>query len=98
MIVVRNRRDVLNPLILYTTAALLAIVGVACVLLCVAWSIPSLRRRLASPTGAIQVVGSPKIGSLNGWPALTGSLLVSIGIGACAAIAIYGSYSIVSAM
>ena len=95
---IRNRSDLLNPIILYTTAALMAIVGVVCALLCVAWSIPSWRRRLATPTVVIHVLRSPKTEGLTGGSACVGSILVSIGIGACAVVALYGSYSIVSMM
>lgn len=88
----------MNLLILYTAALLMALVGVACALLCVVWSIPSWRRRLANPNVAIQMPGHPKTQGLTGWPAFVGSLSVSVGIGISAAVALYGSYLIVSSM
>ena len=84
----------MNSLILYTTAALMAFVGVVCAVLCVAWSIPSWRRQLARP----QVLGRPETGGLTGWPARVGSALVSTGIAACAVVGGYGCYCVLAAL
>jgi hypothetical protein len=77
----------LSPALLYATAALLALVAVACTALCLAWSNPTWRRRLAPPG----------TGGLRGWPAHIGSGLVSAGIAACALVAWYGLYCTVIA-
>ena len=70
-------------------AALMALVAVACTALCIAWSIPSWRRRLTRP-GAAPDAGAAEPGGLTGWPERVGSGVVSIGIAACAAVAWYG--------
>ena len=88
----------MNSLILYTTAALMAFVGVVCAVLCVAWSIPSWRRRLARPPVATQVLGRPETGGLTGWPARVGSALVSTVIAACAVVGWYGCYCVLAAL
>lgn len=88
----------MNSLILYTTAALMAFVGVVCAVLCVAWSIPSWRRRLAKPPVASQVLGRAETGELTGWAARVGIVLVSTGIAACAVVGGYGCYSVLSAL
>lgn len=85
----------MNPLILYATAALMALVGVACAVLCVAWSIPSLRRQLANSSVA---PGQTETGSLTGWPARVGSALISAGIAACALVGWYGCYCVLTAL
>ena len=79
----------MNTLVLYATAALMAFVGLACTALCFAWSIPSWRRRLAKPVVESRVSGHPS-GELTGRAAQVGSVLVSIGIAACAAVTWYG--------
>ena len=84
----------MNPLVLYTTAALMALVGVFCGMLFVAWSIPSWRRRLA---GA-QILARSESGGLTGWPARVGSVLVSVGIAACAVAGCYGCYCALAAL
>ena len=84
----------MNSLILYTTAALMAFVGVVCAVLCVVWSIPSWRRRLARP----QVLVGPQTRGLTGWPARVGSALVSTGIAACALVGWYGCYCVLAAL
>lgn len=70
---------------LYTTLALMAIVATACTALCLVWSVPAWRGRLA-PTKPMSDLG------LFGWPARIGSGLVSGGIGAVALAAWYGAY------
>lgn len=81
----------LPPSILYTTAALMALVAVACTALCLVWSIPAWRRRLALPV-------APEVGGLTGWRASVGSGLVSVGIAACALLAWYGTYCTLAAV
>ena len=84
-------------IVLYVTAALMAFVAVSCTALCFAWSIPSWRRRLAGPGVATQVRDSES-GGLTGLSSRVGSGLVSTGIAACAAIAWYGSYSVLATL
>jgi hypothetical protein len=85
-----RRSVMLSPGILYTTAALMALVAIACTALCLAWSIPGWRRRLAPAGGAVG--GSARDDGLTGWPAGVGSGVISAGIGACALLAWYGAY------
>jgi hypothetical protein len=84
-------------LVLYTTAALMSIVAFFCTVLCLAWLIPSWRRRLAKPGVALEVRG-PETRGLTGWPARVGSGLVSTGIAACAVVAWYGCYTVLAAL
>ena len=84
-------------IVLYVTAALMAFVAVACTALCLAWSIPSWRRRLAGP-GVASQVRNLEAGGLTGWPSRFGSGLVSTGIAACAVVAWYGSYCVLTAL
>jgi hypothetical protein len=88
----------LNSLILYTTAAMMALVGVICTVLCVVWSVPSWRQRLARHPVVPQDLGRPETGRLSGWPARVGSALVSTGIAACAVVALYGCYCVLAAL
>lgn len=88
----------MNLLILYTTAVLMALVGVVCAVICVAWSIPSWRRRLARPPVASQVRCRPESEGLTGWPARVGSALISTGIAACAVAGWYGCYCVLTAL
>ncbi len=81
----------LSPGVLYATAALLALVAVACTALCLAWSNPAWRRWLA-PAGA------PAPGGLGGRPARIGGGLVSAGIAAVALVAWYGLYCALAAI
>lgn len=83
--------------VLYTTIALLSIVAVFCTALCLVWSIPSWRRRLARPGVALKVRGF-ETGGLTGWPARVGGGLVSTGIAACAVVAWYGCYRVLAAL
>ena len=85
----------LSPAILYTTAALMALVAIVCTTLCLVWSVPAWRRRLV-PTGVD--VRRPKAGELSGLPAQIGSSLVSAGIAACALLAWYGVYCTLAAV
>ncbi len=85
----------LSPGILYTTAALMALVAVACTALCLVWSIPGWRRRL-TPAGGTPGAATGGDG-LSGWPAGVGSGLVSAGIAACALLAWYGVYCTLAA-
>jgi len=87
----------LSPGILYTTAALMARVAVACTVLCLVWSIPAWRRRLA-PTGGTSDALAPGDGGLSGWAAGVASGLVSAGIAACAVLAWYGVYCTLAAV
>jgi len=84
-------------IVLYTTAALMAVVAVACTALCLAWSVPSWRRRLARCGVAIEVWGVEP-GGLTGWPARVGSGLISIGIATCAVVGWYGCFSVLAAL
>jgi len=83
--------------ILYTTAVLMAVVAVACTALCVVWSNPAWRSRLARHQDAPEAPDT-KAGGLTGWPARMGGWLVSAGIGACALIAWFGCYCALSAL
>jgi hypothetical protein len=85
-----------SPTLMYTTAALMALLAVACTALCLAWSIPAWRRRLAL-SGATPEVRGTKTGGLSGWPARIGSVLISVGIAACAVVGWYGCYCCVLA-
>lgn len=82
----------LSPGILYTTAALMALVAVACTVLCFVWSVPAWRRRLAPAATPLAASG------LRGWPAGVGSGLVSAGIAASALLAWYGAYCALAAV
>lgn len=83
--------------VLYTTAALLALVATSCTALCLAWTIPAWRRRLAL-RGVTSEAPHKMAGGLSGWPARVGSALISAGIGACALIGWYGSYCALAAL
>jgi len=87
----------LSPAVLYTTAALMALVAAACTALCLAWSVPGWRNRLASTRGAPKAVG-PVVGGLSGWQARVGVGLVSAGIGAAAVVAWGGLYFALAAI
>jgi hypothetical protein len=87
----------LSPGILYTTAALLALVAVACTALCLVWSIPAWRRWLA-PSAEAEGGRASGARGLSGWPARVGSGLVSAGIASCAVVAWYGLYCTWSAI
>ena len=84
-------------IMLYVTAALMALVAISCTALCFAWSIPSWRPRLTG-SGVASQAREPWIGRLTGWSSRAGSGLVSIGIAACAAIAWHGTYSVLAAL
>lgn len=77
--------------ILYTTAVLMASVAVACTALCLVWSVPAWRCRLA-PAGESPAAPATKTEGMSGWPAGVGSGLVSAGIAAVAVLAWYGVY------
>ena len=83
--------------IMYVTAALMALIAAACTALCLAWSIPSWRRRLAQPRNAVEANTTEPAG-LTGWPARIGRGIISIGIAACAAVGWYGFYCTLSAL
>lgn len=87
----------LSPSVLYTTAALLALVAAVSTALCLVWSVPAWRRRLAPPAGGPDA-GVPGAGGLSGWTARVGSGLISAGIAASAAVAWYGLYCTVTAI
>jgi hypothetical protein len=76
----------LSPGILFTTAALMALVAVVCTVLCLIWTVPAWRRTL-TPTATI-----PGESGLSGWQAGVGSGLVSAGIATVALFAWYGVY------
>ena len=80
---------------LYTIAAVMAFVAVACTALCLAWSISAWRRRLAL-RGAVTEVRVTEAGGLSGWAARVGSGLVSTGIAACAAVGWYDCYCVLT--
>lgn len=84
----------MESFILYTTAILMALVGGFCAVLCLAWSIPSWRHRLARSSVSIRIESK----ELNGWPARVGMALISIGIAACAAASWYGCYCVLDAL
>ncbi len=81
-------------IILYVSAGLMALVGVVCTVLCIAWSIPSWRRRLASP----QLPGLLKKGKLAGLSGHLSIAMVSIGIAVCAVAGWYGCFSLLAAL
>jgi hypothetical protein len=83
--------------ILYTTAALMAVVALACTVLCLAWSIPAWRSRLAR-SRAVAAGQGAEAGGLTGWPASVANGLVSIGIGACAVVGWYGCVSVLTTL
>ena len=87
----------LSPGILFTTAALLALLAVACTAVCLAWSIPAWRRKLAAGVRPADTL-KPRAGGLSGWPARIGSGLVSAGIAGCALVAWYGLYCALAAI
>ena len=87
----------LSPGILYTTAALMALVAIACTALCLVWSVPAWRRRLA-PTGGSPDAPASETSGMSGWPARVGSGLVSAGIAASALVAWYGVYCTLAAV
>lgn len=83
--------------VLYTTAVLMALVAAACTALCIVWSNPAWRRRLA-PAGSTSGVFFAAGGELSGWPARLGSGIVSAGIGTVALMAWYGFYYTLAAI
>ena len=83
--------------ILYSTAALLASVAVACTALCLTWSNPDWRDRLALARSESDA-SAPGAGGLSGWPARVGTGLISAGIAACALVAWYGLYCTLTAI
>lgn len=85
------------PSILYTTAALMALVAIACTALCLAWTNPAWRRWLA-PAENASAARAPRTDGLSGWSARVGSGLVSAGIAACAVVAWYGFYCTLNAI
>ncbi len=80
--------------VLSITAVLLALVALACTALCLAWSNPAWRRRLASEKSESEV----RDGGLSGWPARVGSGVISAAIGACALVAWSGLYYTLTAI
>ncbi|HEY1186105.1 MAG TPA: hypothetical protein VGE74_00550 [Gemmata sp.] len=87
----------LSPGILYTTAVLMALVAAACSALCLVWTNPAWRRRLA-PAGGGSAGRATVTGGLTGWSARVGSGLVSAGTGAVALCAWYGFYCALAAL
>ena len=85
----------LTPGILYTTAALMALVATACTALCLIWSVPAWRHWLAPAEADAR---QHRAAGLRGWSAQIGSGLVSAGIAACALLAWYGVYCTLSAV
>ena len=79
--------------VLYMTVALMAVVAVACTVLCLVWSVPGWRR-LLHRRGVVFYARVPIARGLIGWPARIGSGLVSVGIGVCALLAWYGCYCV----
>lgn len=72
--------------VLYATGVLMALVAVACTVLCLVWTNPASRRRLGRSPGGTE--------GLSGWPARIGSGLISAGIAASAGVAWYGCYCV----
>lgn len=91
------RFALLSPGILYTTAALMALVAAACTALCLVWTNPAWRRRL-TPAGGESDGPAAATGALTGWSARVGSGLMSAGIGAVALCAWYGFYCTLAAL
>jgi hypothetical protein len=87
----------ISPAILYTTAALLVLVAIACTALCLVWSIPAWRHWLTGRAGHSNAQVHREDG-LSGWPARVGSGLVSAGIASCALVAWYGLYWTIAAI
>ena len=87
----------LSPVDLYTTAVLMGLVAAACTALCLVWSNPAWRHRLAPARGASEI-NAPAADGLSGWPARVGGALVSTGIGAVALVAWYGLYCTLAAV
>jgi hypothetical protein len=83
--------------VLYITVVLMAIVAFACTVLCLAWSIPSWRRRLARSRTEPQAFPALHVG-LSGWQARVGNCLISIGIASCALAGWYGCYCVLAAL
>jgi hypothetical protein len=83
--------------LLYTTAVLMALMAIACTALCLVWTNPAWRRRLAPPDGGFDGP-APVAGRMTGWPARVGGGLVSAGIGAVALVAWYGLYCTLAAI
>ena len=81
----------MSPFVLYTTAALMAIVALACTVLCLVWSKPAWRHRLGR-----REIAETK--ALRGWHARIGSGVISTGIAACAGVAWYGCYWVLVAL
>ena len=77
----------------YAAAFLMALVAAACTVLCVAWSIPSWRQRLAGPRGTGKAHDAESA-ELTGWPARVGAGVVAAGIAVCAVVAWYGCYCV----
>lgn len=94
----KGTNPVNSLIVLYATAALMAFVGAVCAVLCVAWSIPSWRRRLARNAVVPKALGCPVAGGLTGWPARVGSALVSTGIASCAVVGWYGCYCVLASL
>jgi hypothetical protein len=83
--------------VLYTTAAMMGLVAVTCTALCLAWSNPAWRRRLA-PAGGATGARAAGAGGLRGWPARVGGGVISAGIAAGAVVAWYGLYCTLTAI
>ncbi len=83
--------------VLCATAALIASVAMACSALCIAWTVPAWRQRLAKPRNASNLQPTDAQ-SLTGWPAQLGSVLISIGIAGSAILAWYGFFAILAHM
>lgn len=81
-----------SPALLFATAALMALVAVACSVLWLVWTVPAWRGRLGAPAAA------PRADALRGWAAGVGSALVSVGIAASALLAWYGVYATLTAL
>ena len=84
-------------IIMSITAVLMALVALATTVICLAWSIPSWRSRLAGPKNGREAAG-PGWEGLTGWPSSVGSVLVLLGIAVCAACAWYGFYFALAAL
>lgn len=87
----------ISAAVLYVTAMLMGLVAVACTVLCIVWTVPAWRRRLAR-AGRTADATTTVAGELSGLSARVGSWLVSAGIAACAAVAWYGLYCTLAAV
>lgn len=85
----------MNSFVLYAAVVMMMLVAFVCTTLCLAWIIPSWRHRLGKIAIVPQVQDTVAV---VGWHGRAGNVLIASGIGACAVIAWYGSYSVLAAL